>query len=97
MTKNSSEDKKASSLPTIDYLFKTYGLTSEEQKALRTFKMFESAEKLSRLKAELSWIKEGIVSENVLNKVVGKKKMSKFQNYETWAKYMLIWISEIKR
>jgi hypothetical protein len=90
--------KKIVAIPTIDYYEKMYGrsLEGNDQKAIGIFKTYESQEKHRRLQHELQLIKEGSVSERVLDAIVKPKRKSKHQGYESWATKMLIWFAEKK-
>lgn len=85
-------------IPTIDYYEKMYGrsLEGNDQKAIGIFKTYESQEKHRRLQHELQQIKEGVVSEKVLDAVVKVKRKMKHQGYNNWATKMLIWFAEKK-
>ena len=97
MTENSDEGNKSADVmlvPTLEFYERSYAKSCDgnDQKALLTFKNYESKEKLRRLQAELQWVKESRVSEVVCDRVIGKKRKSRHQSYEHWAKLMLLWI-----
>lgn len=96
------KDGKAASkdiafIPTIEYFHKMYAVSMEDQKAVRVFKEYESHEKLRRLQSELTWVKNGDVSEKAMERVIGKKRAHKFQGYQHWAELMMIWISQLRK
>lgn len=93
------KDKKVTSLPSIEYLIKSYSNSSDgnDQKAVNSFNMFETKEKVSRLKNELMWIRDGIVAEETCTRVLGVKRKAKYESYDNWAKYVMIWISQHKK
>ncbi len=92
-------NKKVSSLPSLEHMIKAYANHNDgnDQKAIDTFNMFETTEKMSRLKNELLWIRDGIVTEQTLERVLGLPRKIKFESYENWAKIMMIWISQLKK
>ena len=87
-------ETQIASIPTVLEWQKSYGRSCEgnDQKAVRIFRDYESKEKVRRLQNELQLIKDDKVRENVLEEVVGKKRMQKYQSYSGWAKLMLLWI-----
>ncbi len=91
--------KKISALPSTHFYMKNYALSlgENDQKAVGVFYMYEPAEKMSRFKSELIWIKDDLVTEPVLLNVVGLKRKHKYTSYSEWARFMLIWISQIKK
>ena len=103
MTKSPEEEESANrglnALPTLEYFQKMYGkmMDGADQKAVGVFKDYESHEKLRRLQAELMWIKDGKASESACNRIIGKKRKSKYQSYNHWAELMLVWISQHKK
>jgi hypothetical protein len=96
---DSNREKKLAHLPTIEYFQKTYGKTMEgsDQKAAGVFKDFESQEKLRRFQNELSWVKDGKVSGAACDRVIGKKRKSKYDGYEKWAQLMLLWLAQSRK
>lgn len=103
MTKSPDEEEQANkglaSLPTLEYFQRTYSKSMEgaDQKAVGVFKDYETAEKTRRLQNELMWIKDGKVSESTCNRIIGKKRKSKYQSYNRWAELMLIWLATHKK
>ena len=87
------------SIPTIKYYRDMYAPASDanDQKGVAAFKMFESMEKVRRLQRELEYVKGGKVSNTVLDKTLGKQRMSRYQDYENWARLMLLWITQAKQ
>lgn len=84
-------------VPTIAYFESNYGRsTANDKKAVRFFREFESKERLRRLQQELTWLKNGMVTEKVCDSIVGKKRKGKHSTYERWAELMLRWIVESK-
>ena len=82
-------------IPTINDWEKNYGRSCEgnDQKAVKLFREYESKEKFRRFQFELQLIKDGKVRENVLDDVLGRKRMQKFQGYDGWAKLVLLWLA----
>lgn len=72
-------------------------MEGNDLKALRTFRDYESSEKVRRLQQELQWIKGDMVAEDVLDEVIGKKRKSKWQSYSQWASMMLQWLASCKK
>ena len=81
-------------IPTLQYYERMYAraMDQNDQKAVSVFKNYEAKEKLRRMQSELQWIKEGKVTEQVLNSIVGKKREAKYGGYPKWAELMLLWI-----
>lgn len=85
------------SIPTLDHYNRTYARTmSDDKKALSVFRDFESHEKLRRLQAELMLVRDNKVMVKALDRVVGKKKKSKYESYSRWAQLMLLWMTSKK-
>lgn len=95
----SASDKYIRVLPTLHYWQKTYGtsLGGQDQKAVRVFRDYESQEKTRRLQAELMSIKDGKVTDQILDVVVGKKRKIKYAGYDKWAALMLLWAANYKK
>ena len=89
------EKEEWMSIPTVEYYERTYArsLGDNDRKALRVFKDYETQEKLRRLQTELQYVRDGKVSENLMNRAIGKKRAMRFEGYARWAELMLIWIS----
>ena len=85
-------------LPTFEFYDRTYArsMDGNDQKALSVFKNYEAKEKIRRLHSEIMWIKNEIVPETILDRIVGKKRAAKHQSYKHWAELMLIWLSAKK-
>lgn len=99
MATDQANKKKVTSLPSIEFLIKTYANHSEgnDQKAVENFQRFETTEKMSRLKNELLWIRDGIVTDSTCDRVLGATRKVKFESYDNWARMIMIWISQIKK
>lgn len=82
-------------VPTIAYFIRTYavGFEGNDKKACRVFNDYEPKEKKKRLAQELTWVKDGIVAENVLDEAVKKKRAVKHESYKHWAELMLMWLA----
>jgi hypothetical protein len=100
MDENSNPPKAPDvfAIPTIDYYEKMYGksLEGNDQKGIGIFKTYEPKEKHRRLQHELQMIRDGRVSEQVLDQVVKLKRKMRHQGYESWAQKMMIWFAEKK-
>jgi hypothetical protein len=83
----------------IEYYERAYAKSCEgnDQKAVQTFKMFESAEKLRRLQHDLILIKDDKVKKNLLDAVVGRKREARHGGYKKWAELMLLWIAAARK
>lgn len=94
----SAESRTVSAIPSVKYYDMMYGRSFEgnDRKAVHTFKLYESQERLRRLQNELQQVKQGKVTEKVCDLIIGKKRLSKFESYEHWAQLMLHWIAEKK-
>lgn len=101
MTEKKKPEKQESikHLPAIKYLRSTYApnTDSNDQKAVSTFRMFETREKLQRLRNELQLVKESKVAPEICDLIIGKPRMGRYGSYEGWAKLMLLWIAQAKR
>ena len=88
------EPPKICSLPTLEDYDKSYGrsMDGNDQKAVVVFKTYETKEKVRRLQAELQWIKGGKVPADICDRIIGKKRQSKYRGYEHWAELMLLWL-----
>jgi len=86
-------------LPTLEYFQKMYAKSMDgaDQKAVKVFKDYESHEKTRRLQSELMWIKDGKVSDAACNRIIGKKRKSKYTSYQRWAELMLLWLASHKK
>ena len=93
-----SDEQTVSGIPTIKYYQVSYAnsMANNDQKAVRTFKDFESREKLGRLRQELVWVRDGMVRSAPLNEIIGAKRRSRYGGYERWASLMLQWIAAAK-
>ena len=82
-------------VPTLQYFVKTYAMggPGNDQKALKTYMMFESQEKVRRLQSELHWVKNNQVDETVLKSCVGANRAGKYGSFSNWASLALMWIS----
>ena len=92
-------EKRIGFLPTLDYFQKMYSKSMEgaDQKAATVFRSYESQERLRRLQNELTWIKDGKVSSSACDRLVGKKRKSKYGSYERWAQLMLLWLAQNRK
>ena len=85
-------------VPTLDYFEKTYGRSLQnDQKAIRVFRDYESAERIRRLQNELVYVKDNRVPSKMLHNVLGRKREETFGGYSKWASLMLMWASQRKR
>lgn len=69
----------------------------EDKKALENFVICETSEVQRPLQAQLYTISQGQYEEEVLAKVVGKKRLAKYGTYDNWAKLMLMWLLEAQK
>lgn len=99
MTTEDSNKKKVSHLPNIEHLIKAYANHADgnDHKAIENFQRFETTERMARLKSELMWIRDGIVTDETCNRLLGAVRKVKFESPENWAKMIMIWISQIKK
>lgn len=83
-------------IPTIRDFILTYAnkFDSNDQKAVKVYKMYESAEKTRRLQGELMALKNGRIAKHVCDNAIGRTRPARHQSYEHWAELMLIWISQ---
>jgi len=93
------DERSITAIPVLQYYQKTYANSSSDndQKAIGHFKLYESEEKIRRLRHELQMIAEGRVSLTVLDNVAKKKRKVKYRTYEYWAKLMLQWLAQARR
>lgn len=82
---------KTPAIPTIDYMIKTYAgdSHSNEKKVVRVFLDFETREKLRQLRNELVLVKDGKVSTQLLDQIVGRIRKNRYQSYQEWAGLVL--------
>ena len=80
-------------IPTIEYFIKSYarGSSQDDQKAVRVFVEYESREKLTRLRNELSLVKKGQVSPGVCDRIIGPARKARFTTHEAWAGAVTMW------
>lgn len=83
-------------IPNLQNFMKVYGQSFEgnDQKAFDTFRMFESDEKLRRVRGELMAIKNGKVDPRVMDNIIGKSRTVRFKSYERWAGVALQWLTK---
>lgn len=95
----SASDKYIRVIPTLHYWQKTYAqsLGGQDQKSVRVFRDYESQEKTRRLQQELMNIKDGKVTDQALDLIVGKKRKMKYGGYDKWAALMLLWCANYKK
>lgn len=92
-------EKYVRHIPTIHYWYKTYGVSlgGQDQKAVRAFQDYESLERCRRLQAELKNIKDGKVTDQILDIIIGKKRKMKYGSYEKWGGLMLLWMANYRK
>ena len=87
----------SAAIPTVKYFVKTYASNISDQKKLAdAFKRFESAENLRRLQHELGLLRDGKVTEDSADKIIGKKLTNPSGGYQGWAAKMLLLLSQAK-
>lgn len=74
-------------LPALNAYLRTYAKScgNNDQKAVKIFKEYESAEKVRRLKGELMAIQAGKVSDEVCIRILGKNRQAKLGTFPKWA------------
>ncbi len=76
---------------------KEYGNTGNpDQRNVVDFMICESPEAVRALQSELILIKSGKIEDEKLDKIIGPKRKNLYNDYQNWAKMMLMWISEYK-
>ncbi|MBL7661846.1 hypothetical protein JNK13_03735 [bacterium] len=95
-----SQEKKPQVLvlPQMLHFLKTYAASSEVdlQRALSTYKMYESKEAVKRLQNELISIKASKVAPAVLDRVISKRRITRYGSYERFAELMILWLLQAK-
>jgi len=86
-------------IPTLEYYQKTYAVSMDQndQKAVQIFKDYEAHEKFRRMQQEVMWVRDEKVKTMVLDRVLGKKRKSKYESYKRWAELMLLWMAGAKK
>lgn len=83
-------------LPGVDHYNRMYAnsLAHDDKKALKLYKEYESADWQRKLRIDVTNVKNGRVDEKVCDRIIGKKRKSRHQNYEGWGQVMLIWLAQ---
>lgn len=78
-------------IPNIDFYQKTYGKScgNNDEKAVKVFKEYENQDRVRRVKAELIGMSLGKVSPELCEKILGKSRKAKYENWEKWAAMMI--------
>lgn len=81
----------------VHYWVQNYGQSGiEDKQAVENFIECETRESVKLLQQELILLAEGKFKEEILDKLVGKKRAVKYVSYVEWAKLMLLWIAGYK-
>ena len=68
----------------------------EDRRAVHDFLECETEDVVKLFRSQLHVISQGSYDEEVMNKVVGKKRHIKHGSYQEWARLMLLWIAGFK-
>lgn len=69
----------------------------EDKRALHDFIDCESRETVSSFRAEIIGIKNGKVSNDSLEAILGKNRENRYESYPNWAQLMIIWMVEANK
>lgn len=67
-----------------------------DQRALQDYMICESKEAIDSFRAELMAISKGNFKPEIMDKLLGKKRLVNFPTYDEWAKKMILWMAEYK-
>jgi len=85
-------------LDKVRYWVQNYGLGDfDDKKNCENFVICETHEIISPLMTQLHLITQGDLDEDLLDRIIGKKRPGKYGSYENWAKLMLGWINDAKK
>ena len=68
----------------------------EDKRAIQDFWENEPIERHNSLRVELVAISRGAFDEQVLDEVIGKRRVARHSSYQEWAKLMLLWLSQAR-
>lgn len=81
----------------VHYWVQNYGMAGiDDKQALENFIECETREQIKLLQQELMLLMDGKFNEEILDKLVGKKRKVKYGSYVEWAKLMMLWIAGYK-
>lgn len=81
----------------ITFFIQNYGNTGNpDQRNVADFMECETSEAVKSLQNELIGITHSNFIPEIMDKVIGISRRTKYNTYEEWAKFMLLWIAEYK-
>lgn len=81
----------------VHYWVKNYGAPGvEDLRAVHDFVIVEPNEAIASLRAELVGMSKGNYRDDVLDKLIGGGRRSRYGSYAEWAKLMILWMASVR-